>query len=171
MKMARNRALLLPILQKVSTALTTKIRRKPIILKLSFLKKSSRKLKRFQLFNNGFLRDYQLSPLIHKTQLQNRGGRRGRARRRTVGEAYSALFLCRCLGGIRRGKGDERSDRVVQSLPGTVEGGVSSGECLEPLDYFDEDEDNDDDGSIDERAEKFIEWFYEEMRLQRQESI
>jgi hypothetical protein len=37
---------------------------------------------------------------------------------------------------------------------------------LEPLDYLVDEED-----SVDQRAERFIERFYQDMRLQRQESI
>ncbi|KAH0756862.1 hypothetical protein KY290_020355 [Solanum tuberosum] len=35
----------------------------------------------------------------------------------------------------------------------------------------DDDDNDDDDDSVDERAEKFIERFYEEIKLQRQESF
>ncbi|KAK2635205.1 hypothetical protein Ddye_029997 [Dipteronia dyeriana] len=49
--------------------------------------------------------------------------------------------------------------------------GVAVGEqgALEPLDLNQDDDDDDD--SVDQRAERFIEWFYQEMRLQRRESI
>jgi hypothetical protein len=42
----------------------------------------------------------------------------------------------------------------------------STGDFLEPLDYLVDEED-----SVDQRAERFIERFYQDMRLQRQESI
>jgi hypothetical protein len=49
----------------------------------------------------------------------------------------------------------------MDTLPATV----ANGECLEPSDLVDEED------SVDQRAERFIERFYQEIRLQRQELI
>ena len=51
---------------------------------------------------------------------------------------------------------------ALETLAAAVTGEV----CGEPLDLV-----KDEDDSVDQRAEKFIEWFYQEMRLQRQDSI
>ncbi|KAG5240412.1 cotton fiber protein [Salix suchowensis] len=49
----------------------------------------------------------------------------------------------------------------MDSLPATI----ANGGCSEPSDLTDEED------SVDQRAERFIERFYQEMRLQRQELI
>jgi hypothetical protein len=156
----------LPILQKVSNLLKISIfiarMRKPIIPKLISLKKA-RRVKRFKLlkhYNYGVLQDYQFSPsstpLIHY--------HRKHFKNRRLRDIYSMLFLCRCLGSLSAEGGD--ADCIVEALPAlpAFENTIA-GQFLEPLDPGDEED------SVDQRAERFIQRFYEEMRMQRQESI
>ncbi|GLT34431.1 hypothetical protein SLA2020_089440 [Shorea laevis] len=153
------------MLQKFSNLLKLSIfltkLRKPIIAKLIFLKKS-RKLKRFQLlkhYNHRFLEEYQFSPsntpmiYYHTRPFQNKSGGR------IMG---SVLLLCRCFGGVKGWK--EEADCALvfdwDALPPITR------QLPEPLDREEEEED-----SVDQRAEKFIQRFYEEMRMQKQETI
>ncbi|KAL9401814.1 hypothetical protein Peur_005663 [Populus x canadensis] len=70
--------------------------------------------------------------------------------------------LQRCLGSLKAGVGEVLEYRLsMDTLPATV----ANGECLEPSDLVDEED------SVDQRAERFIERFYQEIRLQRQELI
>ncbi|KAH7571146.1 hypothetical protein JRO89_XS05G0260100 [Xanthoceras sorbifolium] len=190
----------LAILQKVSNLLkisifVARMRRKPIIAKLVLLKRSrSTKLiksSRFNLlkhYNNNssssnvcrFIEEYQFSasstPLIdhyghhHKKQQQQL---KSRIRR-------EFFFLSRCFGGLknggrrrRGGGGGGEKEYSLAMERYNMHGVAGEPEALEPLD-LDQDDDDDDDNqedSVDQRAERFIEWFYQEMRLQRQESI
>lgn len=135
--------------------------RKPIIPKLIFLKKA-RRLKKFKLLKHykyGFLEEYQFSasstPLIdyHRNHFKSRRLR----------DIYSMFFLCRCLGGLRAEKGD--ADYRLEALPLPAIEDAIAGQFLEPFDSGDEED------SVDQRAERFIRRFYEEMRMQRQESL
>ena len=138
--------------------LLTKMK-KPMIQKLIFLKKS-RKLKRFKLlkhYNNGFRREYQFdspssTPLIH---YYNRKGLKDRS----IQDIDSVLFWCKCFGCLKaqvRGEADYRL-ALKADLPAAIG---------RELDLEEDKED-----SVDERAERFIERFYAEMRLHRQESF
>lgn len=104
----------------------------------------------------GFLKDYEFSPsstpLIrcYKKPFKNGSYR---------DNVYS-MFLCKCLGGLKADGGEV----VDYALPLPV--AVSHAEYLQPLDSGDDQEE-----SVDQRAERFIEWFRQEMRMQRQESI
>lgn len=69
---------------------------------------------------------------------------------------------CRCLGSLRGEKGIQR-DYPLMALPS-----IGVAVAMETPDLSDSGGDED---SIDERAERFIERFYEEVRMQRQESI
>jgi hypothetical protein len=153
----------LPILQKLSNLLKVSIfvakMRKPIIPKLIFLKKA-RRLKKFKLLKRypyGFLEEYQFSasstPLIHH--------HRSHFKSRRLRDIYSMFFLCSCLGSLRAEKGD--ADYRLQSLP-AIEDAIA-GQFLEPFDSGHEED------SVDQRAERFIRRFYEEMRMERQESL
>ncbi|KAF9674072.1 hypothetical protein SADUNF_Sadunf10G0089800 [Salix dunnii] len=157
----------LPIFHKVSNLLRIFVAkmRKPAIPKLILIKKS-RKLKRFKLlkhYNCGFLEEYEFSPsstpLIHNyPRKQFRLGS-------YKDNMYTVLFLCRCLGGLKAdqiGEGQYRLSMDI-TLPAAT---ISTGDFLEPLDCLVDEED-----SVDQRAERFIERFYQDMRLQRQESI
>lgn len=143
--------------------------RKPIIPKLVLFKKKSqklKKLKRLKHYDYGFLGEYQFSPanspLIQYRQEKplRYGGLRN---------VYSVFFLCRGLRRSLRDGGGVRGDYSMEALPGAaVEDGEQDGSFLKPLDW--EDEIGEDD-SIDLRAERFIERFYEEIRMQRLESL
>ncbi|KAL9456770.1 hypothetical protein AB3S75_005906 [Citrus x aurantiifolia] len=166
----------LPILQKVSNnILKTSIfiaskMRKPIIAKLILHNKYSRKLKRFKLikrYNYRFLDEYQFS--ASSTPLIRYRGRKLN-KNRCFQDICSMFFLCTCFGGFKV-QGAEAAavhnnsppcSLALETLPAAVTGEV----CEEPLDLVE-----DEDDSVDQRAEKFIEWFYQEMRLQRQDSI
>ncbi|GLT91831.1 hypothetical protein SLE2022_097020 [Rubroshorea leprosula] len=154
-----------PMLQKFSNLLKLSIfltkLRKPSIAKLIFLKKS-RNLKRFQLLkhsNYRFLEEYQFSP--SNTPMIYYHTRRFRNKRCGQGMG-SVLFLCRCFGGVKGWK--EEADCALafdwDALPPITE------QLPEPLDRNEEEED-----SVDRRPEKFIQRFYEEMRMQKQEII
>ncbi|KAK8656097.1 hypothetical protein V6N13_108656 [Hibiscus sabdariffa] len=158
----------LPILHRFASKSNNLVRiailrakmKNPMIHKLVFLKKS-RKLKRFKLLkhhNYGYLGEYQFdspssTPLIHhynrKDELQNR----------SIQDILSMLFWCKCFGSLKA-QVREEEDHVPapMALPPAGE-----------MDFADEEEDGDD--SVDERVERFIENFYAEMRLQRQESF
>ncbi|KAI4313904.1 hypothetical protein L6164_026847 [Bauhinia variegata] len=146
----------LPIFQKVPNllkilAFIMKFR-KPVVAKLLLVKKLSRKksrdLKLLGHYNYGFLGEYQFSPsstpLIHYSQK--------RLKSRSFGDLHSLLFLCSCLG-VRAEAGGFGDGFADDQFP------------AEPFDSGDEDE------SVDLRAERFIERFYQEMRMQRQESF
>uniref|UniRef100_A0A5B7BHT9 Cotton fiber protein n=1 Tax=Davidia involucrata TaxID=16924 RepID=A0A5B7BHT9_DAVIN len=158
-----------PIFQKVSSLLKFSIliakMRKPIIPKLIFLKKSSNKLKKFKLlkhYNYGYLQEYQFSPsstpLIHYYHRQP-------FKKSSYRDMFSMFFLCRCLGRLRSAEGGEGDYPLpLEGLP-AIEDEVAR-ELSELSGYSSHEED-----SVDERADRFIERFYEEMRMQRQESV
>ncbi|KAK6252675.1 hypothetical protein QUC31_014395 [Theobroma cacao] len=166
MKMPQNR---LPILHNLVpnnpvriSILLTKMK-KPMIPKLIYLRKS-RKLKRFKLlkhYNYVFLGEYQFdspssTPLIHYYN-------RKQPKRRSIQDIYSMLFSCKCFGWPKAQASGEADCRLVlEAVPAPIGGELIS----EALDIEDDQED-----SVDKRAEKFIERFYAEMRLQRQESF
>ncbi|KAF9677363.1 hypothetical protein SADUNF_Sadunf08G0099900 [Salix dunnii] len=160
--MARKR---LSIFHKVSNIFRTSIvvakMKKPIISKLVFLKKSRKlkRLKQLKHYNYGYLEEYEFStsstPLIHGHEKQYK-------RRSYRDDLYSMFFHCRCLGGLKAGGGGILEYRLsMDTLPAII----ANGECLDPSDLVDEED------SVDQRAERFIERFYQEMRLQRQELI
>ncbi|KAK9277512.1 hypothetical protein L1049_007056 [Liquidambar formosana] len=153
-----------PILQKVINFLKISLvlakMGKPMIPNLIFLKKS-RKLKKFKLlkhYNYNFVEEYEFSPsntpLIHYY--------RKPFKKRSRSDVYSMFFSCRCLGSLRGDGGD--GDYPLEALQPATEDAVV-GELLELSDSGVDGED-----SVDQRAERFIERFYEEMKMQRQES-
>ncbi|KAF5958055.1 hypothetical protein HYC85_005280 [Camellia sinensis] len=135
--------------------------KKPIIPKLIFLKKS-RKLKKFNLlqhYNYGYMQEYQFSPsstsLIHYHRKPFK-----KSKHRDI---YSNFFLFKCLGRLKNGGGGHGGFEL-EVLP-NIEDAVASRELSELSESGCEED------SVDERAERFIERFYEEMRMQRQESV
>nr|GMD16758.1 uncharacterized protein LOC109160828 [Ipomoea batatas] len=145
-----------PIMQKVAGLLNMSIflakMRTPIIARLKLSLKNSRKIKRIKLhkhYNYGYIQEYEYSPsntpLIQLNYYH----------RMPLKKQDSMFFISRCLGGLMRGEKEDENRPVFDS-------------GLEALPAPSGDEDN---NSIDERAEEFIERFYEEMRLQRQESL
>lgn len=156
----------LPIFHKVSNLLRIFVAkmRKPTIPKLILIKKS-RKRRRFKLLKhyNGFLEEYEFSPSSTSLAHHPRKQFKFRSYKDNI---YTMLFLCRCLGGLKADQlGGEGRYRLSMdsTLPVAT---ISTGDFLEPLDYLVDEED-----SVDQRAERFIERFYQDMRLQRQESI
>ncbi|KAK8513260.1 hypothetical protein V6N13_032509 [Hibiscus sabdariffa] len=120
--------------------------------KLAFLKKS----KRLKHYHYGFLGGYQFdspssTPLIHYYNPNT-----------SIHDMYSMLFWCKCFGSLKA-QAREEADHLQPApmalpLPLAVEIDFEDGDC--ERDY-----------SVDERAERFIENFYAQMRLQRQESF
>ncbi|KAB2064721.1 hypothetical protein ES319_A09G040700v1 [Gossypium barbadense] len=140
--------------------LLTKMK-KPMVHKLIFLKKS-RKLKSFKLlkhYNHGFLGEYQFdspssTPLIHYYNKKHEVGNT---------DIYSMLFWCKCFGCLKaQARGEEDCGLALEAdhLSVVVPPMALTGEI-----------DIEDDDSVDERAERFIQNFYAQMRLQRQESF
>ncbi|XP_028777287.1 uncharacterized protein LOC114733978 [Neltuma alba] len=159
------------LFQKVSTLLRIPLfvpkLRKPIIPKLLLLKRF-KKRKDFKLlmhYNNGFHGEYQFSP--SSTPLIQ-FPRKDRVKNRDYGDLCSLMFLVRCLGdfgaevkGFNGGFAENQLEEAL-SVPAITDG---EEDLREPLDSEDADE------SVDLRAERFIERFYQEMKMQRQESI
>lgn len=155
-------------MKKVSNLLKISISvakmRKPIIAKLLSLKKT-RKLRRFKLlrhYNYRFLEEYEFSsaastPLIHykRKQLLNYSSGGGGC----LGDVFSMLSLCRCfgIGGLR--------GEAVETLPA-----ITRDQFVEPAMELDDNEEEAEEDSVDLRAEQFIQWFHQEMRMQRQDS-
>ncbi|KAL7149374.1 hypothetical protein ABFS83_05G036200 [Erythranthe nasuta] len=126
--------------------------KKPMIRNLVSLKKT-RKLKRLNLFDQysqygGYVREYEFSPsstpLIHgfRTRAAAKSGRR-------IG--FKTMYA-RCLGKCQEGEDDIYC--LDEILPEST-----------AVDLYGDDED-----CVDERAEIFIQRFYEEMRRQRLDS-
>ncbi|WJZ80370.1 hypothetical protein VitviT2T_000298 [Vitis vinifera] len=152
-----------PIFQKVSNLLRISIfvgkMGKPISSNLIVFLRKSRKPKDFKLlkhYNYGNTEEYQFSPSSTPLfQYRGKTLKNGGAR-----DMCSMFFLCRCLGSFRADPGD--GDYALEALPAVED--ANAGESWGPLDWGDEED------SVDQRAERFIERFYEEMRMQRQDS-
>lgn len=129
---------------------------KPISSSLVVFLRKSKKPKNFKLlkhYNHGYIEEYQFSP--SSTPLFQ-------FRRKTLKDDICSIFyLCRCLGSFRT---DRREDAAyaLDALPAVEDGGA-----VEPWEALDWDDEED---SVDQRAERFIERFYQEMRMQRQDS-
>lgn len=166
-----------PIMQKVAGLLNMSIflakMRRPIIARLKISLKNARKLKRIKLhkhYNYGYIQEYEYSPsntpliqlnYYHRMSLKKQGGSGGACR----GLQDSMLFISRCLGALRDEAEDENRPVFNTGLEALPSSGDAVGEeGVERVSW-------DGDNSIDERAEEFIERFYQEMRLQRQESL
>ncbi|KAE9611769.1 hypothetical protein Lal_00011517 [Lupinus albus] len=155
--MARKRC---SILHKVSNLLSISVflhkLRKPLISKLKKLRKHN-ELKLLRHYNYDFHGEYQFSPsttpLIHYqlTHFKNK---------REHQHSCSFFYLYWCLGNLKAE--EEYSTREAITFA-PVEDAISfvANGLLESWDEASE--------SVDERAEKFIERFYKEMRMQRRE--
>ncbi|GAB2226605.1 hypothetical protein Droror1_Dr00022418 [Drosera rotundifolia] len=114
---------------------------------LVFLKKSTRK-KRSNLnrhYNYGFIQEYEFSPSNSPVFMCNS------KQRKQSGGIYSALlFMCACLGRFE--------GQLDDGWFGEVEVKKDEAELLDS---------RAEEGSIDERAERFIERFYEQIRMPR----
>ncbi|OIT20928.1 PREDICTED: uncharacterized protein LOC109219546 [Nicotiana attenuata] len=156
-----------PIFQKLSSLLNTSIflakMKNPIIPRLVSLKRA-RKMKKFSLlkhYNYGYVQEYQFSP--SNTPLLQYHRKKSLKKQRSYRDFCSVFYISKCLG-LMNGQGEEKMRYPVLELEGlaSMEDAVVAREFSE----FSEGDD-----FIDERAEKFIQRFYEEMRLQRQESL
>ncbi|KAM3235558.1 hypothetical protein T459_14525 [Capsicum annuum] len=164
-----------PIFQKVSTNLLNMSiflakMKKPIITRLISLKETKKmmKMKKISLlkhYNYRYIQEYQFSP-SNTPLLQFYNRKDSPRKQRSYRDFCSSVFLIsKCLG-IANGEGGEKRRRYpVLELEGL--GSMEDGREL--LDVGNEDED--DNNSVDERSEKFIERFYEEIKLQRQASF
>ncbi|GAA0139473.1 hypothetical protein LIER_01008 [Lithospermum erythrorhizon] len=154
-----------PLLQKVSSLVKDSIlivkMQKPSIPKLIVSLKKSKKLKKLMFrkhYNYKYIQEYQFSPsntpLIqyYKQPLK----------KRSYQDLYSMFFMCTCLGMSQNDVQDRRYPMVKMALP-TNDNAVMERDFV--CDWGSEDD------SVDEKAEKFIEKFYEEMRKQRQEAL
>ncbi|EOA34153.1 hypothetical protein CARUB_v10021655mg [Capsella rubella] len=152
-----------PIFQRVTKLLKVSILRRPAIPRLKLIpikrRRSSKRVKLLQHYNYKFLQEYQFSP--SRTSLIRCCRKRIRVSRSSLKRIYELLFLSRCIGW--------NDDTITQSWmdmePFHYALGVASParELPQPLDYFSEDD------SIDLKAERFIEKFYDEMRMQARE--
>ncbi|XP_016468058.1 uncharacterized protein LOC107790619 [Nicotiana tabacum] len=159
-----------PIFQKLSSLLNMSIfiakMRKPIIPRLISLKRA-RKMKKFSLlkhYNYGYVQEYQFSP--SNTPLLQYHKKKSLKKQKSYRDFCSVFYISKCLGLIN-GQGEEKMRYPKLELEGLASMGdaVVGREFSEGSDFIEGDD------FIDERAEKFIERFYEEMRLQRQESL
>lgn len=160
-----------PVFQKVSDLLNMSIflakMRKPIITRLISLKKA-KKMKKFSLlkhYNYGYIQEYEFTPSNTPLLQCYNNRKKSFTKQRSYRDfCSSVLFISKCLG-MAKCEGEETRRRypVLE-----LEGLASMEDARELSDFGNEE---DDDNSVDERAEKFIERFYEEIKLQRQESL
>ncbi|XP_059288992.1 uncharacterized protein LOC132042483 [Lycium ferocissimum] len=153
-----------PVFQKVSNLLNMSIflakMKKPIIPRLISLKKA-KKMKKFSLlkhYNYGYVQEYEFSP-SNTPLLQYYSRKKSLTKQRSYKDVCSVLFISKCLGMANDGE-EKRKYPVLASM-----------EDVRQFSDFGEEDDDDDDYSVDERADKFIEKFYEDIKLQRQESL
>ncbi|KAM7464321.1 hypothetical protein LguiA_032442 [Lonicera macranthoides] len=117
-------------------------------------RKKSSKLKKKKLlkhYSYGYIQEYEFSPsntpLIHRKRLENR-------------DIYSLFYLCSCFrGGVQ--DFDRNYPLEIKALPADV----AIRELYESSDSGGEED------SVDERAERFIEKFYHDIKMQRKESL
>lgn len=165
-----------PIFHKVSnllkiSILLAKITRKPIIPRLIALKKSRKLKKEFNLlkhYNYGYIQEYQFSP--SNTPLIRY--RRKLFKKKSHKDLCSIFFLSTCLGRLRDDQGVDHGNynypidnyHLEASPAAMIEDAVER-ELIEFSDSCGEED------SVDERAERFIERFYQEMRMQKKETL
>ncbi|KAJ4959975.1 hypothetical protein NE237_019885 [Protea cynaroides] len=137
---------------------------KPICPKFIFPKnrRKFKKLKLLKYYSYAFIEEYQFSPsntpLVHYYRKPYKKRSRGR-------DIHSLFFLCSCSGGLRvegEYEGDGIREFASESPPPIIANGTAK-ELPELLGS------NEEDDSVDQKAELFIQRFYEEMRMQRQE--
>ncbi|KAL3510758.1 hypothetical protein ACH5RR_030159 [Cinchona calisaya] len=159
------------LLQKVSRILKVPIliarMRKSISISGLISLKKSRKIKKLMLlkhYNNGYIQEYQFSPssspFLHYHY-------RKPIKKRRYKDLYSIFFIGKCLGMIKAEKEYRGYPAELKNLP-SIENTFARELYHETSELSGEE---DDEYSIDERAEKFIERFYEEMRMQKQELL
>ncbi|KAG1334765.1 putative Cytosolic phospholipase A2 [Cocos nucifera] len=128
--------------------------KKPVSRKLLFFKRS----KRFKLhkhYNYAFVGEYEFSPSSTPLILHPR-----------TPSKKKNHFLCLPCGG-------NDTESIVEESIGDEWEMLSpcADESMQKPSELSEPGEEDDSSSIDQKAEKFIERFYQEMRIQRQESI
>ncbi|PIM98793.1 hypothetical protein CDL12_20490 [Handroanthus impetiginosus] len=140
-----------PLLLKISIFLTKL--KKPTIPKLIFLKKTrmTTKVKVLKQYNHyGYVKEYEYSPSSTPLIQFQRKPRKGRI---SLVKLYA-----KCLGKCQNET--DYWEVGLEALPS-----IESGLGIDLLNTYGEDD------SVDERAERFIQRFYEEMRRQRLESV
>ncbi|ESQ28434.1 hypothetical protein EUTSA_v10019802mg [Eutrema salsugineum] len=160
-----------PIFQRVSKILKVSILRRPIIPRLKLPRKQRRSAKRIKLlqqYNYKFLQEYQFSP--SRTSLTRYRRKRISISRSGLKHVYSLLFLSRCIGRSNdecpvdtRTQNWMETEMEIEPLHCVPRVASPSRDLLQPIDYFSEDD------SIDLKAERFIEKFYDEMRMQERQ--
>lgn len=153
----------LVILRKVSSLLKrsfyiAKSSTKPIIPRLILLKRS-RKVSGPKSYRYQLLLDYEFSPSSTPLTFYPLRGL-NRRRFRDIRDPLS--YLCGCLGKATKSAAMD-IDYGPLALPPAV-GDAFLEDVVSESPYKEED-------SVDQRAERFIEKFYEEMRMQRRESF
>lgn len=153
----------LVILRKVTGVLKrsvcmAKLSTRSIIPRLLF--KRSRRMNPRRSYHYLFLREYEFSdsstPLVfHSSRGLNRRGFR---------DLFGSVFyLCGCQGVVATSAAMD-SDYGWLALPPVAAGDAFLGDTDSESVFSDEE-------TVDQRAERFIEKFYEEMRMQRRVSI
>ncbi|KAH6822581.1 hypothetical protein C2S53_011626 [Perilla frutescens var. hirtella] len=152
----KNSALVQKISALVKIYLLLAKLRKPVIRKLMFLKKM-KNLKLLQQYSShySYVKEYEFSPSSTPLIQFRRMSKNGRV---SFKKLYSNLLLiCSCSLGCRK--------KEVYRLEMREESAAVAGEMMAELSSSWSDDD-----TVDERAERFIQSFYEEMRRQRNES-
>ncbi|KAF6134962.1 hypothetical protein GIB67_037489 [Kingdonia uniflora] len=140
---------------------------KPIVPRLVYLKntrKSTKKLKLLKHYNYyAFVEEYEFSPT--RTSLFDRY-KKSFKKREICRNVYSMFSFCGCSSGFKvAGGGVEEWGVLDYALEAPLPGAVDDDEKPEMLEWDSEDD------SINQRAEIFIRRFYEEMKLQRHQSV
>ncbi|KAL8157486.1 uncharacterized protein LOC141692483 [Apium graveolens] len=155
-----------PILQKVPNIVKiavflTKTLKKPVVPRLVAFKNSRKhkKVSLLQHYGYGYVKEYQFSP-SHSPLVSYK---RKQYKKRSYRDLCSILYMCNCLGRFEDDSGVEglynnSMDYQFKALP--------EKEVMECADSCDEEEE-----SVDARAGRFIEKFYEEIRMQKKEPV
>ncbi|KAL8549490.1 hypothetical protein ACS0TY_008361 [Phlomoides rotata] len=168
----KNPPLLLKLSNLVKTSIFLAKLKKPIIPKLIiFLKKTSKlnkfkPLKQYNYYN--YVKEYEFSPSSTPLIEFRSKSRNGRI---SFNKLYSnVFFLSRCLGRECDHRKKEMyclEMRMEQYPCFEIESAV--GRELVAVDSSSDSWSEDDDQTVDERAERFIQRFYEDMRRQRRD--
>uniref|UniRef100_A0A0E0JDQ4 Uncharacterized protein n=1 Tax=Oryza punctata TaxID=4537 RepID=A0A0E0JDQ4_ORYPU len=125
-------------------------------------------------YNYAYVGEYQFSPSSSPLIAYPPGvssWRRAAKKRRSKARMILASLLCGGDGDLDVAvlDGLPRADEPCAAVEWGECGGDGGGAYGE--EEYDEEEEEEDDEGVDDRAERFIERFYEEMRLQRQRSL
>ncbi|GAB4840316.1 hypothetical protein Ancab_021083 [Ancistrocladus abbreviatus] len=144
--------------------------RKPVNLNLIFMKKSARRVEKLKLlrhYNYGFIQEYQFTPSSTPLSFYNR--KQFRERRKRL-DMHSVLLMCSCLGRFGGEVGEDGYSMAMEALPGIEDAMILSTE-MGVEEVIVSDSAGEDDGSVDERAERFIENFYEQRCHRSRKSV